>query len=89
MSLDQIGDSFAASAEFRGLTSGMNNAQIVDFLYRTVLDRPPEPGAVDYWVWRLNTGMDQGDLLISFSQSQEHFQLLSSSIVGGIELFGP
>lgn len=87
-SLDQVADQFAASAEFRGLTAGMTNGQIVEFMYQNTLDRASDPGGLAYWTGRLNAGMDRGDLLIAFSQSQEHFFLLGPQITNGIDLFG-
>ena len=86
--LDQVADGFAASPEFQSLTAGMNNTQLVEFMYQNTLDRASEPGGRDYWVSQLNAGMDRGDLLIGFSQSIEHFHLLGPQITNGIDLFG-
>ncbi len=88
MSLSQIADVFAASTEFRNLTGGMNNAQLVDFMYRTVLDRAPDAAGLSYWTGILDRGMDHGDLIYNFTQSSEHVALLGSSIVGGIDVIG-
>jgi Ca2+-binding RTX toxin-like protein len=87
-SLGDVADQFAASPEFSGLTAGMTNGQIVEFMYQNTLDRGSDPGGFAYWTGRLDAGMDRGDLLIAFSQSQEHFFLLGPQITNGIDLFG-
>jgi hypothetical protein len=87
-SLSGVADQFAASPEFAGLTAGMSNGQIVEFMYQNALDRGSDPGGLSYWTGRLDAGMDRGDLLLAFSQSQEHFYLLAPQITNGLDLFG-
>lgn len=87
--LAQIADQFAGSAEFRAATAGMNNEQIVDFMYRNTLDRLPDAEGRAYYVNQLNSGaMDLGDILLDFSQSAEHTNLIIADITGGIALAG-
>ena len=90
MSLDAIGDGFAASAEFQGLIAGMTNSQIVGFMYENTLDRSGDPEGLAWWTAQLDSGaMDIGDILVGFSESVEHFYLLGSTITGGIDIFVP
>ena len=85
LTLDQVADGFANSQEFRGLIAGKSNAEIVEAMYQNTLDRASDPGGKANWVARLDSGMDLGDLLLGFSQSNEHFILLGNSITGGID----
>lgn len=87
--LAQIADQFAGSAEFRAATSGMSNAQIVDFMYLNTLDRLPDAEGRAYYINQLETGaMDLGDVLLDFSQSREHYNLLAPFITRGIAIAG-
>jgi Ca2+-binding RTX toxin-like protein len=83
---DQVADGFAASPEFLGLTAGMSNGQLVEFMYQNTLNRGSDPGGFDAWLGRLNAGMDRGDLLLSFAQSHEHLVLLGAQITNGIDV---
>jgi hypothetical protein len=87
-SLERVADQFAASPEFTGLTAGLSNGQLVEFMYQNALDRAPDPGGFAYWTGRLDAGMNRGDLLLALSQSHEHFYLLGPQITNGIDLFG-
>jgi hypothetical protein len=83
--LDQVADGFANSTEFQNLAAGLSNAQLVEYMYQNTLDRPSDPGGFAYWTGRLDVGMDRGDLLIGFSQSNEHFNLLGAHVTSGID----
>ena len=87
MTLDQVADGFANSAEFRAATNGMSNGELIEFLYYTKLDRHSDPDGFNYYLARLDAGMDRGDLLIAFSQSPEHFDLMGAFITRGIDYF--
>jgi hypothetical protein len=90
MSLNTIGDGFAASAEFQALIAGLSNSEIVDFMYQNTLHRSSDPEGLAYWVSQLDSGnMDIGDVLVGFSQSAEHFHLLGSQITNGIDILVP
>lgn len=83
MSLGQVAQGFAASPEFTQLTRGMNNSQLVNFMYQNSLNRPADNAGLAYWVDKLDHGLSRGDLLLSFSQSAEHVSLLGSAIYDG------
>ena len=85
LTLDQVADGFANSPEFLKLTQGMSNSQLVDFMYQNTLDRASDPTGLQYWTGRLDAGMDRGDLLLGFSQSYEHFNLLGPQVTSGID----
>jgi hypothetical protein len=82
--IDQVANLFADSAEFQGATRGLTNGQLVDFMYQNTLDRAPDAGGRAYWTDQLDHGMSKGTLLLYFSQTAEHADLLAAQIVGGI-----
>jgi hypothetical protein len=85
--LAPIADDFAGSAEFQSATSGMKNGELVDFMYQNTLDRMPDAGGRAYYVNQLDSGMmDLGDILLDFSQSFKHYNLLAADITNGIAL---
>lgn len=88
MTLAQVAASFAASAEFHNATAGMSNADLVEFMYQNTLDRASDPAGKQGWVNALDSGMSRGELLLGFSQSEEHFHLLGNSITNGIAYQG-
>jgi len=83
--LDRVADGFADSVEFRTLTANMSNAELVNFMYQNTLDRASDPDGLNYWVGQLEAGMDRGGLLLGFSQSYEHFNLLGAEVTYGID----
>ncbi len=86
LTLAQAANDFAGSTEFQQATSGLSNGQLVDYMYRNTLDREPDAGGRAYYTNALNQGLSKGALLLEFSQSQEHYNYLAGSIVGGIDV---
>lgn len=68
--LEEISQEFAQSGEFAtvGLTS---NAEFVDYVYRNVMDREPDPLGREFWIRQLNTGMSRGEMMTGFTESRE------------------
>ncbi|MES3154314.1 DUF4214 domain-containing protein [Sphingomonas faeni] len=84
LTVNQVADTFAASAEFTSMTQGLNNGQLVDLMYQNSLDRAPDAGGRAFWVDQLDHGLSKGALLYEFSASAEHTALLAANIIGGI-----
>lgn len=84
--LTQVADEFAASAEFTTAIAGKTNGQLVDFMYQNTLDRGPDAAGRAFWVDQLDKGLTKGALLLSFSQSTEHYALKAADIIGGIQV---
>jgi len=87
MTIAQVAAGFANSAEFQKLIAGMSHSDLVEFMYLNTLDRGSDPAGKQAWVNLLDAGLSDGDLLIGFSQSTEHFFLLGSHITNGIDYF--
>jgi Ca2+-binding RTX toxin-like protein len=85
LSLSQVADGFATSAEFTSALAGKSNSQIVEYMYLNTLDRPGDAGGIAYWTNLLDQGLSRGQLLLGFSDSGEHYGLLGSDITGGID----
>ncbi len=86
LTLAQAANDFAGSTEFKQATSGLSNEKLVDYMYRNTLDREADAGGRAYYTNALDQGLSKGSLLLEFSQSQEHYNFLAGSIIGGIEI---
>ncbi len=74
-------DAFMNSAEFTntyGAVSGLTNTQFVTLLYNNVLNRAPDGSGLTSWVNSLNSGTSRAEVFMSFSESQEHINLMST-----------
>lgn len=73
MTLAQISQFFADSAEFKTRYGSTSNGQFVDLVYRNVLERAPDAMGRAYWLNRLNTKqITRGECLLFFSDSPEY-----------------
>jgi Ca2+-binding RTX toxin-like protein len=80
MALSTMVNGFMASQEFTNAYGSLNNTQFVTLLYNNVLDRAPDAGGLNSWLNALNGGMSRAEVLISFSESQEHINLMASGL---------
>lgn len=86
-SLSEIASGFAASSEFSNATAGFSNSQLVDFMYENALERTADADGREYWIDQLDRGLSKGDLMLGFSESAEHYNLLESHIFAGVDYF--
>jgi predicted O-methyltransferase YrrM len=49
-----------------------NSEQVIRSLYRVLLHREPEPGAVEHWQAQVANGLDLDRLIAAFLESEEH-----------------
>jgi hypothetical protein len=70
-SLVEISGWLAEGSEF-GATGPLTDTELVAFVYREVLDREPEPEGLQYWVGQLQAGLERGELVAYFSESDEY-----------------
>lgn len=85
MTLAEVAENFALSPEFRNMTALMSHDDLVGFMYQNSLGRPADYEGREYWSDMLDNGMSEGELLLGFSQSFEHYNLMAPAIVSGIE----
>lgn len=78
-SLEQIGRSFLLSKEFAslfGAPGSLSANELVEVLYKNILNRPGEQDGIDYWVSQISSGhISHANLLISFATSPENVAL--------------
>ena len=76
--LRQVAVSFLASPEFADrYGAAPSNQALVDGLYRNTLQRAPDAAGEALYVRALAAGLSRADLLVSFSESQEHINLVA------------
>ena len=76
--LQQVALSFLASPEFASRYGAPPSDQaLVNGLYRNTLQRAPDAAGEAMYVRALGTGLSRADLLVSFSDSQEHINLIA------------
>ncbi len=76
--LQQVALSFLASPEFANrYGASPSNQALVDGLYRNTLQRAPDAAGKTLYVRALAAGLSRADLLVSFSDSQEHINLVA------------
>jgi len=83
LTLTQISDFFALSAEFRSRYNSLTNRQFVALLYRQALKRQPDAAGADYWTGQLDTRrLTRGELVVQFSESIEFVRLAAPQVTG-------
>lgn len=82
-SLKQVISGFSSSAEYKKAFEGSSDQNFVTSLYLNVFDRVPRQADVDAWVENLLSGMSREDVILHFSESDEH--RLRTQV--GLELF--
>lgn len=87
LTLTQVAADFAGSTEFKSVIADKDNGQIVDFIYQNTLDRAPDAAGRAYYTGLLDHGSNAAGILQEIALSQEHFNLFSSHITYGIDVF--
>lgn len=78
-SLQDIAQAFSQSSEFTQTYGNLDDGQFINLVYQQVLDREPDTEGFAYWQAALNDGFRRGDLMVSFSESQEFIQKSSTT----------
>ena len=74
MSPETVAKSFFSSQEF--INRNLNNADYVETLYQTFMDRASDAGGKQYWINKLNSGMSRRQVLEGFSRSEEFSKIM-------------
>lgn len=88
MTLTDVTNDFATSAEFRNSIAGKDSGEIVDFIYQNTLDRAPDSIGRAFYKDQLDNGATAAGVLQDVALSMEHYNLFSSHIMQGIDYFG-
>jgi hypothetical protein len=86
MSLQDLADGFTGSLEFQNKYGSLDDVAFVRQLYRNVLDREGEESGVQAWVGGLKGSMSRAEIVVGFSESNEHIIKLAGIIDDGIQL---
>ncbi len=84
MTVDQLATQFATSPEFKFLTTGLDNRDIVEFLIRNALERDGTAQEVGGYVNQLNSGTSVGQVMLAISESFEHQVLMQPTMSEGM-----
>jgi serralysin len=87
-SLLEIANGFTSSAEFQERYGTPDNFGFTTLLYNNVLDRQPDSGGLTTWTEAMDSGMTRADVVLGFSESAEHQNLLAPYTDNGITLYG-
>ena len=83
LTLAEISDYFALSAEFSRKHQGLSQREFVAVVYRNVLGREPEPSGWSYWTAQLNERhLTRGELMVWFSESTEFVAKAAPMVTG-------
>jgi Domain of unknown function (DUF4214) len=86
MTLQQAADGFTNSPEFTSKYGNLDNMEFVEQLYLNVLDREGEESGVKVWTDGLNAGLSRAEVVLGFSEAEEHQIKLASQIDDGVWL---
>lgn len=75
-SMVQIAQSFLDSNEFSAIYGSLSNAAFVNAMFGSVLGRAPDATGTAYWDAQLGQGASRAEVLINFSDSNEHIALV-------------
>lgn len=84
LTLNEMSSFFAASPEFLKTFGSLSNLQFVEQLYVFALGRTGDKDGVQGWVNNLDAGASRGDVLLGFSESQEHVGLTAVQLAQGL-----
>ena len=83
-SLTSVTATFVGSQEFQNSFGTLTNQQFIQQLYRFTLGREGEAAGVSYWTGELNAGKSRAEVVVGFSESQEHRNLTAPSLQAGL-----
>jgi hypothetical protein len=86
LTLIQVAQDFVASTEFQNVYGNLTDTQFVTRLYENALHREPDPAGLTGWLGFLAEGNSRTQVVLDFSESQEHINDTAAHINDGIWL---
>jgi hypothetical protein len=83
-SLTQVAQGFVGSTEFQAVYGALSDGAFVDLLYHNVLHRGSDPQGLAAWTTYLSAGHSRAEVVIGFSESQEHVVNTAPQIYDGV-----
>jgi hypothetical protein len=87
-SLLDVANGFTGSAEFQANYGHLSNTGFVTLLYQNVLHRAPDAAGLNNWVGLLNGGETRAQVVVGFSESNEHIANLAPHVDYGVWVVG-
>ena len=86
--LSQIAAGFADSPEFQARYGALSNRAFIEQLFNFCLNRNGDEAGIQNWVNNMDAGLrTRAQVLLEFSESQEHVNLTNSNMLGGVQTF--
>lgn len=82
--LQQVASLFLNSPELQARFGALNNLQFIEQMYRFALRREGDAAGIQAWTDRLNTGTSRTEMLVIFSESEEHRNITQATLNGGL-----
>ncbi|WGM32290.1 DUF4214 domain-containing protein [Brevundimonas sp. NIBR11] len=79
-----LSQAFLSSQEFQDRYGALNNQAFIEQMYRFCLNRNGDPQGISDWTARLNSGTTRAEMLMIFSESQEHRDLMQPTLNQGL-----
>ncbi|WP_426039462.1 DUF4214 domain-containing protein [Brevundimonas sp. DC300-4] len=79
-----LASAFLTSPEFQQRYGALNNQAFIEQMYRFCLNRNGDPAGIQTWTDRLNSGTTRAEMLVIFSESQEHRDLTAGTLAQGL-----
>ncbi|WP_447529270.1 DUF4214 domain-containing protein [Vreelandella sp. TE19] len=73
--LGDIANSFVASQEFAAQHSDIQDDAFIELMYTNVLQRESDAAGKQYWLDEMANGVDQGNVMVGFTESDESMLL--------------
>jgi Ca2+-binding RTX toxin-like protein len=86
MTLQTAAADFVASQEFQSKYGSLDNNSFLTLLYQNVLHRAPDTAGMNNWLATLASGVSRAQVVLDFSESQEHVADTAPHIDNGIWL---
>src|SRR5690606_38191974 len=87
-SIESIAGLLAGSGEFSAGLGQLGDADYIDWMYDTLLEREADEAGANYWAGELAGGMDRGELALQFLAADEHPESYRDAIIGEVLAFG-
>ncbi len=88
VSIDDVSNAFAGSAEFATIYGALGNDGFVDLVYQNVLGRGGDASGRSFWIEQLDSGMSRGRVMVGFSDSAE-FRSQVAPVIQSWDRLGP
>lgn len=87
-SLAPVASLLTGSGEFAAGLGALSDAEYINWIYSTLLDREADQAGATYWAGELAVGMDRGALALQFLSAEEQSDSYHEAVIGEVLTFG-